>query len=42
MNEIRLITRLVVKNYRSLLDVDIALTPLTVLVGKMGSVKVTS
>ena len=36
MNEIPLITRLVVKNYRSLLDVDIALTPLTVLVGKNG------
>jgi predicted ATPase len=31
-----LITRLVVKNYRSLLDVDIALAPLTVFVGKNG------
>ncbi|MGB0385162.1 MAG: AAA family ATPase [Ardenticatenaceae bacterium] len=36
MNEIPLITRLVIKNYRSLLDVDVALTPLTVLVGKNG------
>jgi len=28
------ITRLVVKNYRSLADIDIGLSPLTVLVGK--------
>ena len=34
MNEMPLITRIVVKNYRSLLDVDVALTPLTVFVGK--------
>lgn len=33
------ITRLVVKNYRSLADVDIALHPLTVLVGANGSGK---
>ncbi len=30
------ITRMVVKNYRTLVDVDIALTPLTVFVGKNG------
>lgn len=39
MNEIPLITRIVVKNYRSLLDVDVALTPLTVFVGKNGAGK---
>jgi predicted ATPase len=33
------ITRMVVKNYRSLADVDIALHPLTVLVGENGSGK---
>jgi predicted ATPase len=33
------ITRMVVKNYRSLTDVDIALHPLTVLVGENGSGK---
>ncbi len=33
------ITRLVVKNYRSLLDVDVILRPLTVLVGENGSGK---
>jgi len=34
-----LITRLKVKNYRSLADVDIALSPLTVFVGENGTGK---
>lgn len=34
-----LITRLKVKNYRSLADIDIAFTPLTILVGENGSGK---
>jgi predicted ATPase len=33
------ITRLVVKNYRSLKDIDVRLQPLTVLVGENGSGK---
>jgi hypothetical protein len=39
MSEIPLITRLVVKNYRSLADIDVALSPLTVLVGQNGTGK---
>ena len=34
-----LITRLIVKNYRSLADVHIALSPLTVFIGKNGAGK---
>ena len=39
MSEIPYITRLKVKNYRSLADVDVRLSPLTVFVGKNGTGK---